>query len=211
MEPGRTVTGDGVSDHIVQFFETTDTLAASVAGFLHAGLDAGDNLLVLARPSHRDAVTNALAARGASTAALVSDGRLTLMDACAAVDLIVRRGVPDASLFDETIGSLVRKLGDTSRAGVHVYGELVDLLAEEGNFGAVEALEDLWNGLAAVERFTLLCGYQAAHFGPWSAGGALRRICAKHTRVDRHGGDLLANWLLRATVGPPPPEATGAS
>ena len=103
--------------------------------------------------------------------------------------------MPDSALFHLNIGKLVlarAKPGTT----VRIYGEMVELLAEEGNFSGARHLEELWNELAARYSFTLLCGYSAAHFTTPSAPAALAGICDAHTHVRRGAVDSLAEWLI---------------
>jgi hypothetical protein len=90
----------------------------------------------------------------------------------------------------------VRRLAGASSASVRIYGELVELLASEGDFAGAEAVEDLWNELGQTESFMLLCGYSAAHFTGQSGREALRAICGKHGRVHQDNADQLASWLL---------------
>ena len=78
---------------------------------------------------------------------------------------------------------------------MHVYGEMVDILAEQGRFDAAHELELLWNELAARKSLTLLCGYASVRFGDVRDAAALHRICA-HTAVHADAGDLLGTWLL---------------
>jgi hypothetical protein len=72
----------------------------------------------------------------------------------------------------------------------------VDILAEEGNFGAALCLESLWNDLAARVSFTLLCGYASAHFASAETAQLLRGICAQHSHVAVAPEDAMAQWVL---------------
>ena len=81
-----------------------------------------------------------------------------------------------------------------------MYGEMVDILAEEGNFAAVDDLETLWSELGTRLPLTLLCGYASAHFAAPGANGLMRRVCDLHQRVERREHDVLANWLLETQV-----------
>jgi hypothetical protein len=193
-EPPVRKSGD--SEHIVQLFDTPESLGESVAAFLHEGLLAGGDLLVVASPPSVQAISIALEHRGLPIAALMAEQRLTLLDVHATLDAVLRAGSPDAVLFDAHLGEVVTRMSGDSRAPLRMYGELVELMAEQGNFRAAEGLEDLWNALGTRIRFSLLCGYSAAHFAAPNAGAALNRICARHTRVDRSQADLLGNWLL---------------
>jgi hypothetical protein len=81
-------------------------------------------------------------------------------------------------------------------APLRIYGEMVEVLACEGNYNGASQLEELWNELSLEHSFTLLCGYSAAHFAGPDAGSALAIICCQHSRsfCERH--DPLAQFLL---------------
>jgi hypothetical protein len=213
METGRKVTivlthkervirGSVASEHVVQLFDVVDSLGPGVATFLSRGLEADGSLLVVARPQHAEAIKIGLADLGYDPAALAADGRLTLLDARDTMRQFMRGGLPDRVLFEHTVGDSVRRLVAGSKGQLHAYGEMMDILAEEGSYQAVDALEGLWNELGAIESFSLLCGYASSHFAAPRAGERLRAICQHHTRVDRGHDDMLGNWLL-ITVSDP--------
>jgi hypothetical protein len=108
--------------------------------------------------------------------------------------------VPAADLFDKVIAARVCRLA--ADRPLAIYGEMVELLAEEGDIASALALEDMWNGLSEKCSFHLLCGYSAAHFAAPGQERALRRVCAAHSRVDATSADPLAAWLIRLTRAP---------
>jgi hypothetical protein len=184
-------------DHVVQLFDAPESLGESVAAFLHQGVVDGALLLVVAKPANLQAIGDALTARGLSMARLIEGGQLTVADAHVALHGFMRNGTPHPQLFRETIGRLVGRLHAESSARIRVYGEMVNILAEEGNYRGAGELEELWNALGAHRSFFLLCGYDSAHFAAPDAGDWLRHICSRHTRVHQHHADLLASWLLQ--------------
>ena len=141
------------------------------------------------------AITTALRSGGHP----LSDGNetsLTVIDAASALAQFMRHGLADSPMFHKTIGALVRKLSGDAKGGFRIYGEMVELLAEEGNFHAAQRLEELWNELAVRYPFILLCGYSSAHFATRETRESLISICASHSHVHRHHADPLAEWLL---------------
>ena len=195
-ETRRVVRRTTPHEHILQLFDTPDSLGNVVSAFLHEGWEAGEHLLVLAKPRHWGRIAERLARRGCAESEAVEQGRLTVLDVNATLPGFMRGQTVDQTLFLGTIGALVARLASGSRGGLRVYGELVEVLAEEGNFDAARDLEDLWNQLRAQHKFTLLCGYSAAHFAGFGASPALRAICDRHTRVQRNASDVLGSWLL---------------
>lgn len=192
------VRGTVNSEHVVQLFDSTESLADTVSAFLHDGYRRGDHLLVITKPKHWAASSDRLEERGSPVAAAIAAGRLVVLDAATTMAKFMRNGLPDASLFASTVGELVQRLNAETGAGVSIYGEIVELLAEEGNFRGAQRLETLWNELAERCSFTLLCGYCAAHFVTPGAGAALQEICRSHSRVQTNAADPLGTWLLAA-------------
>jgi hypothetical protein len=191
----RLLRRDSAKEHILQLFDTADSLASVVSTFLNEGWEQDENLLVIAKPRHWRPIAKRLAKRGCPVADATSAGRLIVLDAQAILPQIIRDGEPNATLVDVVFGDVVRRL--TSGGGrLRIYAELVEILAEEGNFESARRLEDLWNALRQQYAFTLLCGYSAAHFADARTAISLRAICAAHTRVQRNASDLLGSWLL---------------
>ncbi len=90
-------------------------------------------------------------------------------------------GTPDPTRFADTVGPLLDRLAADGRA-VWVYGEMVAQLWAAGDVSSTIALEDLWNELARVRDFSLLCAYPMLGFDD-HAGATFRKICGQHTTV----------------------------
>jgi MEDS: MEthanogen/methylotroph, DcmR Sensory domain len=181
------------SDHVVQFFDTTESRADAISAFLADGFRNDDHLLVIAGHSHWRAIAPQLRQR-ASTSRL-SAQQITVLDAGMTLSCFMRRGLPDSELFHKVIGEPVHHLA-ANRGGLRIYGEMVDLLAEEGNYHAAARLEELWNEVLVRHSLVLLCGYSAAHFTSSGTREALHRICRTHTRVQAAAADPLGRWVL---------------
>ena len=186
---------NGSTEHILHLFDTKESLADVVSAFLNDGWRKNDHLLVVAKPAHWACTSERLEQRGCPLSKALEDGRLVVLDAATTVAKILRNGVPDRQLFLDHIGALVGRLVAES-TGVRIYGEMVELLAEEGDLHAAQLLERLWNELSERQPFTLFCGYSSAHFTGADALPALHAICGAHTRVQQHTSDLLGNWLI---------------
>jgi hypothetical protein len=178
--------------HVVQLFDAPRSLADAVSHYLIEGRAAGQHLLTIARASHWQLIRAYLERRGLP----VEDGaeHLTVIDARKIRARIMRRGVLDPARMEETLGGMVTELS-AGRRGLRVYGEIVELFAEEGNFEQACALEDYWNHLQARYGFTLLCGYSAAHFADPRNTHHLREVCGRHTAIKSQPADSLGTWL----------------
>ena len=192
----RIVRDRNTAEHIVQLFDTTDSLANVVSAFLNEGWEAGDHLVVVAKPAHWSRTAERLERRGCPVAQATRSGRLSVLDAATTLARISRYGVVDRQLFVEHIGGLVGRLMAETAGSLRIYGEMVELLAEEGDLRGAQQLEHLWNELGERQPFILLCGYTAAHFADPQSLPALHAICHAHTRVQKNTSDLLGNWLV---------------
>lgn len=184
----------GGSEHVVQLFDSSKSLADTVAAYLLGGLERHENVLIVASPEHRDLLSRRLEDAGWNVRKLVAANRLMICDAVRTLDKFMRKDTPSPIAFDEVIGTMVRQLSNGRR--VWIYGEMVDVLAARGNLRGAQQLEEMWNLLGQRECFTLFCGYASGHFGDPRAAKALAGICATHDCVHRKRDDILAEFLL---------------
>jgi hypothetical protein len=186
------------SPHAIELFDSDASRTTAVSAFISEGAERDQNIFLAIRAPQWALVQRRL--DDGRLDEFLSNGQLVVVDARSTLDRILAHGVPDAGLFDAVLGSPIRQLN--RQRPLRVYGELVDLLAAEGDFVGAQQLEDLWNGLAARERFTLLCGYSSAHFGDIRSAGVLSRLCRCHTEIREHAADELGSWLIgNATDG----------
>jgi hypothetical protein len=182
------------SEHHVQLFDSSKSLADTVGAFLIGGLERNENILIVATPEHRELLGRRLDEAGWNERKLVAANRLVICDAVQTLDKFMRKDTPSPIAFDEVVGTLVRRLSNGKR--LWIYGEMVDVLAARGNLRGAQLLEEMWNLLGQRECFTLFCGYASGHFGDPRAAKALAGICAAHDRVHRKSEDILAEFLL---------------
>ena len=190
------VRGRVASEHIVQLFDDTDSLAHTVASFLYGGWLKGETLLVAARPHAWAATLKQLVILGCNVPEATASGRLLALDAGTTLAAFCQNGFPRTDLFHKQLGALLRHLVASNPVGLRIYGEMVDILAAQGDYWAAEQLERLWQDLGAEYPFTLLCGYASAHFADPRTAAALHAICRSHTHTAAKPTDLLGSWLL---------------
>jgi hypothetical protein len=190
------------SEHHLQLFDSSKSLAETVAAFLMAGFNRGEPLLIAATPEHRELLTRKLEEAGLNSRDAQRASRLVVVDASQTLAKFMRQDAPNAAAFDEVVGSMVGQLSNGRR--VCIYGEMVDVLAARGNYKAAHQLEELWNALGRRESFTLFCCYASGHFGDPKTAGALNDICQAHGELHRKKDDLLAEYLLDQRDGKRP-------
>lgn len=191
--------GDGdrrPAHHAVQLFDTVESMAQEVAEFLRQGLAAREQSLVIATATSWRAVARHLEGTHPHVDRAIDSGLLVVRYAHEVQRLVTRLGRVDDSLFERHVGDLVRALSDNGAGPLRVYGEVVDLLAAQGDYQGALHLERLWNDLATRVPFSLFCGYCSTHFGNAQQASALARICAEHSNIRWSSRDPLATFLL---------------
>ncbi len=151
-------------------------------------------MLVLASGDTWRRVQARLDAIGVPAADAHRSGRLVVVDADALLTTLAHHGRPDEGEFERHVAPIVARL--SAGRPLRVFGEVVNLLAARGEFVGARRLEDFWNALGRRHAFTLLCGYDAVHFGDARHTAMLHNICGAHGGVEAQAGDMLANWML---------------
>ena len=181
--------------HVAQLFDDATSLGESVGAFFEKGYQGGETLMLVARPAHSIAILRWLSAHRYPVDDMIASHQLTVLDATAAMGRLCRTGRPDPARFDAQIGTRVRSLLAQGHR-LRIYGEIVDLFAEQGQFDLAHDLEKLWNALAETCEFALFCGYQSHHFGDPRSAPSLHALCSLHTHVAATSTDMLGAWLL---------------
>jgi PAS domain S-box-containing protein len=168
----------GDHEHLVQFYEDSQTLVETLNGFIGSGLRANGAGVVIASRAHLDSLERQLTADGIDVAKAKKSGQYVGLEAGETLAQILTNRWPQPDLFRSKIGTVIsnaRKRWGSVRA----YGEMVGLLWETGGQGAALRLEGFWNDLARTEPFALLCGY---HVSQLRNGDRKRigEICVSH-------------------------------
>jgi hypothetical protein len=181
MESGSSHPAAAGHFHAVRFYENKASLCRTVADFLGEGVAREQPSLVIATPAHREALLTELRARHVDVDKVQAAGDLLLLDAREVLATFMIDGMPDATLFTLHVPAAINRVcrgrkGCTIRA----YGEMVDVLWQDGRTAAAIRLEVLWNQLAMTHEFSLLCGYA---MGSFYKDAGMRDICAQHSHV----------------------------
>lgn len=167
--------------HAVRFYENKESLCRIVAEFLGEGFASKQSGLVIATPEHRAAVLQELRDRHFDVDQMQTAGDLMMLDAREVLSSFMRDGTPDAGLFKTSVtAALVRISRRREDRTVRAYGEMVDVLWQDGSTVAAVRLEVLWNQLAMTHDFSLLCGYSMGNF---YKDAGIEDICGQHTHV----------------------------
>lgn len=173
---------DSPPRHAATFYGSEASLVSTVTTFLNDGLIAGEPALVIATPGHRLAFETALQAGLIDVVRAKRTGNLVMLDAEDMMGTFTVNGLPDQNAFERTFGSIMRQIQrGRARAPIRAYGEIVNVLWQQGATDAAIQVEMLWNKLATSVEFSLLCGYAMGNFRKQAAG--LQDVCRLHTHV----------------------------
>jgi len=171
--------------HAVQFYDDEFFLHEAVTHFLAEGMAAGEPVLAIAVPERLAAILEGLEHAGFDVARASRDGRLTLLDAHHVLSSFMDGDVPDRERFRATLGGVIRNgLRRHGGSRIRAYGEMVDVLWQQGREDAALLLEDLWTDLARTHSFSLLCGYAMDGFYSDVNEERFRAVCAAHSRAE---------------------------
>jgi hypothetical protein len=159
-------------DHIVQIYQDPAFLAEAVAEYLGTGLKRGEAAIVIARPEHTARFVEKLGARA-------EPGQLVLLDAEETLAKFMADGMPQWNAFHEVVGGLIAQVR-LQYPTVRAYGEMVDILWQQGNREAATRLEEFWNELTRLQTFSLFCAYAVDSLDPGAYTG-IECICKTHT------------------------------
>src|SRR5918997_1912372 len=168
--------------HIVQFYESDEQLVETAGAYLVDGLRARQVVIVIATRPHLRSFEAAIVQAGVDVDEARGSGRLITLDARDTLDQFLVDGWPDEERFDAVIGTLIRN-SEARGDGVRAFGEMVDLLWEEGRVPAALELEALWGRLGAQVPFTLFCSYAAASVTGDDQADAFAKVCDLHSHV----------------------------
>jgi hypothetical protein len=183
------------SGHVVQLFDSEESLGDSVARFFRDGLVGNEHMICVTSEERWYSIAMRLAALGQPADEALRFGRLVVRDSTATLGKFMRGGTIAPGLFHATVGTLVAGMSAFGRR-VRIYGDMVDILASQGEYAAALELEHSWNELAKRHGFILLCGYTAGHFGDPHNSEDLCRICGAHDAVRSSPQDVLGSFLV---------------
>jgi hypothetical protein len=91
-------------------------------------------------------------------------------------------GSIDRTRFLTIVRAIVRRAADGGR-GVHIFGEMVNMLWAAGNRAAALELEFRWNELQDMIPFILCCGYRVGDLAGGMAEDLFTAIWTAHGHV----------------------------
>jgi hypothetical protein len=158
--------------HFAQLHRDPQALTDAVTLYLQTGLRRGNGVVVIATPEHIDRFLTQLKEDGNDTGAALKSGQLELHDAELTLRKFMRNEMPDWEDFRRSLGAVFERIRAFGRGTTRAYGEMVNVLWQEGKQEAAIRLEEYWNELGRLYPFSLFCCYMldlqhdAAYAGP---------------------------------------------
>lgn len=147
--------------HIALFYRDDDLLARCVAWWASASLIRRGGAILIGRSDKLTRIRRELARVGVDIDAHVEAGRLVFEEA---EDMLARfhgPAGPQREAFRQALDATLAKVRAATATGeVRAWGEMVDLLWEEGERDACCKLESLWGEVLVSRDLQLLCSYR---------------------------------------------------
>jgi hypothetical protein len=172
-----------VNRHFAQLHRDPQALTDSVSLFLETGLRRGNSSVIIATAEHRNLFLERLYEDDLDPTAYIQSGQLEMHDAERTLARFMRRGVPDWTDFRRTIGEVLERVRPCGRGTTRAYGEMVNLLWQDGKQDAAIRLEEYWNELARLYPFSLFCSYMLDVHHHHSYNGPLEEIGRTHSDI----------------------------
>lgn len=166
--------------HGVRFYESPDALARIVSEFLKEGFAAGSAGIIAAAPNVRAAIIRELTRQGVDVVDVQQSKMLLLLDARETMSRFMVDGMPSPHKFADAMCAVIRQVARGKASTIRIFGQMVDVLWQDGEQDAAIALERLWNQLAHTEAFSLLCGYT---MGSFYKDAHFEDICREHSHL----------------------------
>ena len=175
--------------HEVQFYSRETRFLDIFTDFITTVLNAGNAVIVVATPSHRDNLFAKLQTRGLDVSAAIEQRNYIALDVAETLSTFMVNDLPDPGQFSKVAGDLIVRTakaatGDAPR--VAACGECAPVLWAQGKGEAAVRLEQLWDSMAKTYDVDILCAYPVFDFLGEESHDMFRQICAEHTSFYSH-------------------------
>lgn len=196
----------GPRDHIVQLYQDQQFLNRAVCRFAAGAIANGEGVILVPTVAHWNAFRPRLEAEGVDVAEAQKSGQLSVVDADQLLPQFMRDAMPDAPVFLGLAADVISK----ARAGgkypkVRWWGEMVNVLWEQGNVAASMALEDQFDQLAHQHEIAIFCSFVMDNFNSEVHSSLIPRLGTNHSHLipveDYARLERAVSAAIRDTVG----------
>jgi hypothetical protein len=196
----------GPRDHIVQLYQDQQFLNRAVCRFAAGAIANGEGVILVPTSAHWEAFRPRLEVEGVDVKGALARGQLTVVDADDLLPRFMKDSMPDAPVFLGLAADVIASArGGGQYPKVRWWGEMVNVLWEQGNVAASMSLEDQFDRLAKHHEIAIFCSFVMDNFQSEVHSRLLPRLGTNHShlipvedyaRLERAVADA-----LRQTVG----------
>jgi hypothetical protein len=196
----------GPRDHIVQLYQDQQFLNRAVCRFAAGAIANGEGVILVPTAAHWEAFRPRLEAEGVDVKGSQERGQLTIVDADELLPHFMRDAMPDAPLFLGLAADVIANAQGGGRyPNVRWWGEMVNILWEQGNVAASMSLEDQFDRLAKHHEIAIFCSFVMDNFNSEVHSRLLPRLGQNHSHLipveDYARLERAVSNALRQTVG----------
>lgn len=163
-------------NHEVQFYDHDSYLIERLGRYVEEGWALGESVLLFTTPVHREALAVRLNGHQ-------EHNQYKVIDAADTLNQFMVNEWPDRQQFYDVMAQLIPETAPRGKGRIRIFGEMVALLWDRGQFDAALHLETLWNQLATQYSFSLLCAYPIRGFSNHNQTLVFQKICLSHSVV----------------------------
>jgi hypothetical protein len=203
---GGLLASAGPRDHIVQLYQDQQFLNRAVCRFAAGAIANGEGVILVPTAAHWEAFQPRLEAEGVDLGAAQSSGQLTVVDADELLPRFIRDAMPEAPVFLGLAADVISRAQNGGRyKKVRWWGEMVNILWEQGNVAASMDLEDQFDRLAKHHEIAIFCSFVMDNFDGEVHSRMLPRLGQNHSHLipveDYARLERAVTEALRETVG----------
>jgi hypothetical protein len=181
---GRLLAEAKPRDHIVQLYQDQEFLNRAVCRFAAAAIANGEGVILVPTAAHWDAFRPRLEAQGVNVKAAQERGQLTVVDADTLLPQFMHNSMPDAPVFLGLAADVIAQArGGDEYPKVRWWGEMVNILWEQGNTAASMSLEDQFDRLAHDHEIAIFCSFVMDNFAGEVHTRMLPRLGENHSHL----------------------------
>jgi signal transduction histidine kinase len=169
--------------HVVQYYDSPELLAESVARFLAEGFELGQAGVIICGLQRSELVERCLMRDGWPVRDKAGSIDLRVFDNVDVLEQLMPSGMFDESRIETTLGKLIWPSSRAGRRAVRLYGELAPLLLERGQFEDALRLEQLADTFSQRHDLPIFCGYRMSQFAHDGLAYQFGSICDAHDTV----------------------------
>jgi hypothetical protein len=204
-----------VNRHFAQLHRDPQALTDAVTVYVETGLRRGNGVVVISSPAHTELLFTRLREHELAPDAFLKSGQLELHDPALTLRTFMRNDMPDWEALRRAAGAMFERLRACGRGTTRAYGEMVNMLWQEGNHGAAIRLDEYWSELARLYPFSLFCSYLLDMHHDQAYDGPLEEIGRTHSDIlgtsDDEGFRVALDAASRDLLGAPLSQMVGFS